>query len=202
MNRIEAEYWKKSEGTRVGWSDEILGFDCGGQQWVSETCFPTGTIQKPDMQDLKFIEQVMSMIKREGIPAPSPIEQRWTASSRSLLSPASASSADSIFSWVGIIMYLPTADEKQKEAITERFFEYRKSAQHQIWDTYGAHEHWAKIEVPKDENSLEWVRERLGQRYPLDKFYKAREELDPKNILVNDAISKLLPRTLTEANST
>ncbi len=50
---------------------------------------------------------------------------------------------------VGIIMYLPTADEKQREAITERFFEYRKSAQHQIWDTYGAHEHWAKIEVSK-----------------------------------------------------
>ena len=48
---------------------------------------------------------------------------------------------------VGIIMYLPTTDEKQREAITERFFEYRKSTQHQLWDTYGAHEHWAKIEV-------------------------------------------------------
>lgn len=48
---------------------------------------------------------------------------------------------------VGIIMYLPTSDEKQREAITERFFEYRKAAQLQLWDSYGAHEHWAKIEV-------------------------------------------------------
>lgn len=102
---MEAEYWKKSEGSRVGWSDEILGFDCGGQQWVSETCFPTGTIQKPDMQDLKYIEQVMNLIKRDGIPAPSPIEQRWTASSRSPLSPAFDSSPDSIYSWVSYIPF-------------------------------------------------------------------------------------------------
>lgn len=29
VNQAEAEFWKKSEGYRVGWSDEILGFDCG-----------------------------------------------------------------------------------------------------------------------------------------------------------------------------
>jgi hypothetical protein len=51
---------------------------------------------------------------------------------------------------VGIIMYLPTTDEKQREAITHSFFDYRKSTQHQLWDTYGAHEHWAKIEVSND----------------------------------------------------
>ncbi|KAI5318053.1 hypothetical protein L3X38_037761 [Prunus dulcis] len=31
VNQAEAEFWRKSEGYRVGWSDEILGFDCGGQ---------------------------------------------------------------------------------------------------------------------------------------------------------------------------
>eukprot|EP00983_Pelagomonas_calceolata_P107443 1159344-Pelagomonas_calceolata.AAC.6 len=36
VNKAEAEYWKRSGGVRVGWSDEILGFDCGGQQWVLE----------------------------------------------------------------------------------------------------------------------------------------------------------------------
>nr|XP_024393620.1 L-galactono-1,4-lactone dehydrogenase, mitochondrial-like [Physcomitrium patens]PNR41397.1 hypothetical protein PHYPA_018800 [Physcomitrium patens] len=202
VNQVESEYWKKSEGIRVGWSDEILGFDCGGQQWVSETCFPTGTIQKPDMQDLKFIEQVMGLIKKEGIPAPSPIEQRWTARSRSPLSPAFDPSPDNIYSWVGIIMYLPTADEKQREAITQRFFEYRKSTQYLLWDSYGAHEHWAKIEVPTNENALAWVRERLRHRYPLDEFYKAREQLDPKNILVNGVVEKLFPRKSAEAVQT
>ncbi|KAL0404845.1 UNVERIFIED_CONTAM: L-galactono-1,4-lactone dehydrogenase, mitochondrial [Sesamum radiatum] len=50
VNQAEAEFWRKSEGYRVGWSDEILGFDCGGQQWVSETCFPAGTLSKPSMK--------------------------------------------------------------------------------------------------------------------------------------------------------
>ncbi len=36
VNQAEAEYWRRSAGTRVGYSDEILGFDCGGQQWVLE----------------------------------------------------------------------------------------------------------------------------------------------------------------------
>lgn len=100
INLAEAEFWKKSEGYRVGWSDEILGFDCGGQQWVSETCFPAGTLSKPSMKDLEYIEKLFQMIQKEEIPAPAPIEQRWTACSRSLMSPAYSSSADDIFSWV------------------------------------------------------------------------------------------------------
>ena len=43
--QAEADFWRKSEGYRVGWSDELLGFDCGGQQWVLETCFPTGSLR-------------------------------------------------------------------------------------------------------------------------------------------------------------
>lgn len=100
VNQAEAEFWKKSEGYRVGWSDEILGFDCGGQQWVSETCFPAGKLAKPSMKDLEYIEELKQLIEKEEIPAPAPIEQRWTASSRSPLSPASSLSEDDIFSWV------------------------------------------------------------------------------------------------------
>ncbi|RRT71680.1 hypothetical protein B296_00013971 [Ensete ventricosum] len=76
VNQAEAEYWKKSEGYRVGWSDEILGFDCGGQQWVSETCFPAGTLKMPNMKDLDYIEALKQLIEQEDIPAPAPIEQQ------------------------------------------------------------------------------------------------------------------------------
>ena len=100
INQAEAEFWTKSEGYRVGWSDEILGFDCGGQQWVSETCFPAGTLSKPSMKDLEYIERLLQMIEQEDIPAPAPIEQRWTGCSRSRMSPAYSSSPDDIFSWV------------------------------------------------------------------------------------------------------
>ena len=48
---------------------------------------------------------------------------------------------------VGIIMYLPTSDARQRKEITEEFFNYRSLAQ-SLWDDYSAYEHWAKIEVP------------------------------------------------------
>ncbi len=43
--QAEAEYWRRSEGFRTGWSDQLLGFDCGGQQGVLEVAFPTGTLR-------------------------------------------------------------------------------------------------------------------------------------------------------------
>lgn len=107
VNHAEAEFWRKSEGYRVGWSDEILGFDCGGQQWVSETCFPAGTLSKPSMRDLEYIEELKQLIEKEQIPAPAPIEQRWTARSQSPMSPASSSGEEDIFSWVISVPSIP-----------------------------------------------------------------------------------------------
>ena len=215
--QADAEYWKRSEGYRVGWSDEILGFDCGGEQWVLEVAFPTGTLKyvsnpttchtlllsaqgrfrcsqpsihfrrishlifhdshrvsitahcakqiftggkefftggketgsysttfrnlypfccmlsnwiprfslacrKPSNADLDFMKDLMREIEEAGVPAPSPIEQRWTASSSASMSPASARGRpDTVHSWVGIIMYLPTEEEAQRQAITDRW---------------------------------------------------------------------------------
>ncbi|RDX84837.1 L-galactono-1,4-lactone dehydrogenase, mitochondrial [Mucuna pruriens] len=51
------------------------------------------------MKDLEYIEELKQLIEKEEIPAPAPIEQCWTASSRSPLSPASSPSEDDIFSW-------------------------------------------------------------------------------------------------------
>ncbi|KAL3637185.1 hypothetical protein CASFOL_019484 [Castilleja foliolosa] len=197
VNQAEAEFWKKSEGYRVGWSDEILGFDCGGQQWVSETCFPAGTLSNPSMKDLEYIEKLMQIIEKENIPAPAPIEQRWTASSRSLMSPAYSSSKDDIFSWVGIIMYLPTTDARQRKTITEEFFHYRHLTQAKLWDQFSAYEHWAKIEVPKDKDELAALQARLRKRYPVDAYNQARKELDSNRILSNNMLEKLFPMTET-----
>ncbi|XP_077241657.1 L-galactono-1,4-lactone dehydrogenase [Tasmannia lanceolata] len=197
INQAEAEYWRKSEGYRVGWSDEILGFDCGGQQWVSETCFPVGTLTKPSMKDLDYLEELKRLIQSEGIPAPAPIEQRWTARSRSLMSPASSSVEDDIFSWVGIIMYLPTTDARQRKDITEDFFHYRHLSQSHLWDEYFAYEHWAKIEVPRDKGELAALQARLRKRFPVDAYNEARKELDPNKILSNRMIEKLFPLSET-----
>ncbi|GMH20189.1 hypothetical protein Nepgr_022030 [Nepenthes gracilis] len=193
VNQAEAEFWRRSEGYRVGWSDEILGFDCGGQQWVSETCFPAGTLANLSMKDLEYMEELKQLIEKEGIPAPAPIEQRWTACSKSPMSPASSMEEAAIFSWVGIIMYLPTMDARQRKEITDEFFHYRFLAQTHLWDRYSAYEHWAKIEFPKDKEELADLQARLRKRFPVDAYNEARRKLDPNRILSNNMLEKLFP---------
>ena len=55
MNAAEAEFWRRSQGKRVDFSDRILGFECGGQQWVNEVSFPVGTLEKPNGKDLDYM---------------------------------------------------------------------------------------------------------------------------------------------------
>lgn len=61
---------------------------------------------------------LLSEIDAAAIPAHAPIEQRWTASTPSPMSPASSPQPDEVHSWVGVIMYLPTEDEETRSRIT------------------------------------------------------------------------------------
>lgn len=160
VNEAEAKFWRASQGKRLGDSTDILGFDCGGEQLVMEFCFPIGTLRDAEGdststcvtegKDLQFVSKLLALIEKAGIPAPSPIEQRWTASSSAFMSPAYAvqSVGEEIFSWVGVIMYLPpNQTEHQREAIKARFSEYLELIQ-PLLEEYNAHAHWAKIEIP------------------------------------------------------
>uniref|UniRef100_K3WJQ9 FAD-binding PCMH-type domain-containing protein n=1 Tax=Globisporangium ultimum (strain ATCC 200006 / CBS 805.95 / DAOM BR144) TaxID=431595 RepID=K3WJQ9_GLOUD len=185
VNESEKQFWKLSEGYRVALSDDIIGFDCGGQQHVEEVSFPCqGTLE------LDFMEKLLARIDAEDIPAHAPIEQRWTARSTSNMSPASSSNPNQIFSWVGVILYLPTAEESARRAITKRFHEFYEMYR-DFMEPYGAAEHWAKIEWPRDPAERRKMRERLSRRYPLDKFKKARDEVDPHHILSNHIVDEL-----------
>mmetsp|Transcript_20226 Transcript_20226/g.29368 ORF Transcript_20226/g.29368 Transcript_20226/m.29368 type:complete len:527 (-) Transcript_20226:43-1623(-) len=193
VNQAEAEYWKKKEGVRVDWSDRILGFDCGGQQWVSEVAFPCGSKERPSTSDLDFIDDVKKIIEEEKIPAPAPIEQRWTSASSSYLSPVWSNDLESIFSWVGIIMYLPPAGEagdQEREKITEAFQGYQRKLETELWERYGAFEHWAKIEATSP--LLQQKRERIHKRIPMAMYESTKKLLDPQHILSNDAIDAIL----------
>lgn len=69
--------------------------------------------------DLNYIEELLEMIETNNIPAPAPLEQRWTGASLSDMSPASAPGApDTLFSWLGIIMYMPR--DGQVAAVTNK----------------------------------------------------------------------------------
>ena len=67
------------------------------------------------------MRELMQQLEADETPAPAPIEQRWSASSSAPMSPvASRGTPDTLHSWVGIIMYLPTEDKHSRKAITDR----------------------------------------------------------------------------------
>lgn len=190
-NQVEAEFWQKSEGYQVRPSDELLQFDCGGQQWVWEVCFPTGTQEVDNGNDIRFMEKLLLGIEERNIPAHSPIEQRWTASSSSLMSPAHGPS-DGLHSWVGIINYLPSENELQRRQITEVFTGTYCDLMRSVGAEVNATSHWAKLERPSDLWKLVDLQLFLQSRFPLEKFNQQRALYDPKNILANPMINMTL----------
>ena len=68
INRAELYFWQNKRRYRSGPSDEILGFDCGGQQLVLEVAFPTGTFNSPTGDDLKFAMELKELLEKSGIP--------------------------------------------------------------------------------------------------------------------------------------
>lgn len=196
VNEAEADYWKKSQGTRVDWSDRILQFDCGGQQWVSEVAFPIpkGSKSQPDLQ---YVLNLLDLIEEEDVPAHSPIEQRWTAASLSPMSPAGEKpdrDLASAYSWVGIIMYLPDAiaDKEAKKRITNTFKRYKSLCEERLWSDARAVEHWAKIEMPESPESKARLQLRTYQKYPVDAFKAICSLFDPHGILRNDLMDAIL----------
>ena len=136
---------------------------------------------------------LLEMIEREGIPAPAPIEQRWSSGSASWLSPAAG---EGLFSWVGVIMYLPTDEPEQRAAITSAFEAYKGACEAELWPRYGCVEHWAKVEAPPSPLAAEAVRARLAGRFgvQLGAFAALRGVLDPRAILANELLDAVMPR--------
>ena len=213
----EAEYWTKAAGpggrVREGWSDEILGFDCGGAQWVSEVAMPAGTLEAPSGAGNDFVLRVLRLAEGGGpdgvVAAHSPIEQRWTAASASPMSPANeqrwrATSIEDggggggggtpLFSWVGIIQYMPLTDcGAQREAVTRDFRDrYEFACKRDFWGRFRAVPHWAKLE-PAVGGAAELERDAamLEGAYDLDTFRQVHAVMDPAGIFVGPALETL-----------
>eukprot|EP00467_Chlorarachnion_reptans_P025857 CAMPEP_0114508684 /NCGR_PEP_ID=MMETSP0109-20121206/12757_1 /TAXON_ID=29199 /ORGANISM="Chlorarachnion reptans, Strain CCCM449" /LENGTH=576 /DNA_ID=CAMNT_0001687685 /DNA_START=139 /DNA_END=1869 /DNA_ORIENTATION=+ len=207
VNRAEARFWENSEGWAVGDSSEMLQFECGGEQLVLEVAFPTGTLDNlkspvpredrsipASSQDVAFVVDLLDEIESRKFPAPAPIEQRWTRASPSRMSPAASASMDDVFSWVGVIMYLPVKDPEVRKGITDKFDEYSKLVREvggrMSSDVYP---HWGKIEISKSPAGRRADQEWLARRYPVKLFNALRRELDPKNICSNELIDQAFP---------
>ncbi|KAG1665934.1 hypothetical protein FOA52_004524 [Chlamydomonas sp. UWO 241] len=193
VNQSEEAYWKRSSGTRVAYSDEILGFECGGQQWVLETAFPVAdslaSIPASGSKDMLYMDALMAEIKKSKIAAPCPIEQRWTSGSSSAMSPA-AGPPGSVHSWVGVIQYLPD-DPEQRAQVTQAFKSYATIVHEKLMPRFNATWHWAKLEPEWMAPSV--LAKRLAARFPTKEFGKFRMLLDPRDVLGNAWLDKALP---------
>jgi len=194
-NEAEASFWKKNEGYQTRPSDELLQFDCGGQQWVFEVCFPSGTQEDNDNSDMIFMDNLLRTIEEKNIPAHSPIEQRWSCGSSSPMSPAFGT-ANSLFSWVGIINYLPSDDPQQRKDITELFNTEYTDLVRQIGRPLKAVSHWAKLEDPTSVWKAVELKSLYLEHFPLTEFNIARGIYDPKNILSNPLLDRVLGKPI------
>ena len=136
---------------------------------------------------MKLMEELLAGIENELIPAPAPIEQRWSRSSSSLMSPAYGDPTG-LHSWVGIIHYLPSDDEFQRRRITESFTGKYCNLMRSVGQQYSATSHWAKLEIPRSIWQLVDLRIFLQTRFPIKLFNEARAMYDPKSILSNRTI--------------
>ncbi|CAK4326332.1 unnamed protein product [Aphanomyces euteiches] len=186
VTQVEVDYWLRSQGKRVALSDDVIGFDCGGQQLVSEVALPIDQ----SLVDIDFMQVLLDRISADRIPAHTPIEQRWTASSRASLSPAHGDPKD-VFSWVGIIYYLQE-DSAARAAIESAFVDYSKTLE-DIMAPFHATEHWAKLELgSRTPDKVEAVKARLAKRFPQWSAFKAlRDTWDPHHILSNKFVDQV-----------
>lgn len=216
VNAAEADFWRASSGTRVADSTEILGFDCGGEQLVYEVCVGMGPLsaegtsshatEAVEPKDIALVRAMLAALEAAQVPAPSPIEQRWSARSTAPMSPAFSPNAADVFTWVGVIMYLPPGQAAQQRAqIATKFGHYCRALQ-PVLERHGpARVHWAKIEPSFGPDSTignagevdaSATRARLTAAYGerLHEFNSLRDALDPRRVLSNDLLDSLLGR--------
>jgi L-galactono-1,4-lactone dehydrogenase len=137
---------------------------------------------------MEFMEKLMAGIEKNKIPAHAPIEQRWSASSSSLMSPAHGP-PDGLHSWVGIINYLPSEDPEQREAITKQFTGQYSDLVRSVGRPMKTVSHWAKLEQPQSVWKAVDLKMLYQERFPVADFNKARAKLDPKNILASPLLN-------------
>lgn len=204
LNNAEVECRRRYCGTRVAHSDATMAFECGGEQWVNEAAFHTGTLANPTGEDMECMERILRLVKQGKIPAPGPIEQRWSSSSDAVMSTAPQYPRGSLdvktdtkqkerllYSWVGIIMYIPVEDEERRGEIARRFAEYKKVVHREVFFRFNAREHWAKIMEPKNQQSVREIRKHIDARYPIKEFNRVRNIVDPKGIMSSAYTDKM-----------
>eukprot|EP00435_Cladocopium_sp_Y103_P063792 s424_g25.t1 len=175
VNGAEAEFWRLSTGERIADSTQILGFECGGVQWVLENCFPCGTIDEPNLKDIRYVKEMIL----------------GSCLSRSPMSPAYSTQENALFSWVGVIMYITS--EEQAPAIKEKFRAYAihhadLTFKYDFWwmISIDGFFHWGKIDLNFHAGERRKIlKEQFAKKFNVQEFARLKSELDPNNAMLD-----------------
>ena len=90
-------------------------------------------------------------------------------------------------------MYMP--DDESRTDVTARFRDYTR-IMNKLSEKFGAHAHWAKIELPRTNRAdsmlqITRLRRRLRERFDIKSFNDARAHLDPRGVLSNRVVDIL-----------
>lgn len=183
-NKEEIKFLKTICGERIGHLEKLIVFNCESWKCVFEVAF-----KKEGLNDLEFMKELYEFFEKNNIPAHSPIEQRWTSSSRSWLSPAYSENPNDVYCWVGLlVMHLHRSNPEEANKGLEKFNEI--SAQlAPLLQKYNAFPHWAKIESVVHS---EFFKKRLHERFPnIERFKILKKTMDPNRQFANDMINIL-----------
>merc|ERR1712086_652414 len=124
-------------------------------------------------------------------------EQRWSCGSSSSMSPAAdPNPTESLYTWVGIINYLPSDDVDQRKDITQLFNTEYTDLVRYIGRPLKAVSHWAKLEEPTSVWKAVELKSLYLERFPITEFNTARGIYDPKNILSNPLLDLVLGKPI------
>lgn len=178
-NKEEVKFLKTICGERIGHLENLIVFNCESWKCVLEVAF-----KKEGLNDLQFMKDLYTFFEKNNIPAHSPIEQRWTLSSRSWLSPAYSENPNDVYCWVGLlIMHLHRSSPEESEKALNKFNEITAQLG-PLLQKYNAVPHWAKIESVVH---TDFLQRRLKERFhKLDSFKALRKHMDPHHQLSNN----------------
>lgn len=157
-------------------------------------------------RDLQYVERLLTMIESQTIAAPAPLQQTWTSSSRSPLSPAFSSQNRALFTWVDMPMYIPAGADADR--VSKAFYHYSSLVEGRMMQRYNARWQWSSLEnfqslavsLPVDEtvvaSRLQIVHEQLHTQLGpfLPSYNRLRSDLDPTSIHSNQWVEDMFGR--------
>ena len=170
----------------AGDSTDVLTFKCGGSQHVNEVCGKTfvlkGGFEHSPHSELESVQALLREAERRGLPAPGPVEQRFSGRSGALLSPCSDNGDEgAVFMWMNNILYRVRRD-------VDDLWPAYADLLREVGARFGAVPVWCKLDKRCQKTAA-----MLENRYDLREFERVRSKYDPEQVLGENPWAPVTP---------